>query len=127
LRCPYCGEEFEAERPGDSRRHGREIPRRDQEAHRGPLIANLGQVSLVIGGLSPCMIGLGGLVSIPVGLIALIWANHDLARMRSGQMDPLGKAQTELGRTYAGAGILMSLVFGIGFILAFWVERLVLW
>jgi hypothetical protein len=119
LRCPYCGEEFEAERPGDTRHLGREFSRRDQEAHRGPLIANMGQVSLVVGALSLCLFGLGAIVSIPLGAVAWILATNDLERMRTGQMDPMGKGQTELGRTYGITGIVLSAVFGL-----FWVAYL---
>jgi hypothetical protein len=110
--CPHCGEEFEPE-DGTRGRKRRPISRvrRDCEPHRGRLIAGLGNFSLIVGGLSLCLLGLGALVSVPVGVAAWLMANHDLAQMRAGAMDPRGKAQTENGRTGAIVGIVLGLLF----------------
>jgi hypothetical protein len=110
--CPYCGEELESE---DDVRHGRRLAvtrvRRDYEPHRGALILSLGNISMIVGGLSLCMFGTGALISVPLGILAWVMANRDLERMRDGRMDPLGKAQTQTGRTGGIAGIFLSLVF----------------
>jgi hypothetical protein len=110
--CPHCGEEFEPEDEARGRKR-RLITRvrRDCEPHRGRLIAGLGNFSLIVGGLSLCLFGVGALVSVPVGVAAWVMANHDLAQMRAGAMDPRGKAQTENGRTGAIVGVVLSLLF----------------
>jgi hypothetical protein len=114
--CPHCNEPFESEE-----RFGERSTwfRRDGEAHRGTLIATLGNISLITGGLALCAGGLGALVAIPVGLIALVMANHDLRLMREGLMDPLGRAQTETGRVGAAVGIVIGLFFGFVGLLLF--------
>ena len=112
LSCPYCGEELEPEDEGARwRRRQAEFVRRDYEPHRGSLIISLGNVSMILGGLSLCMLGFGAAVSIPVGVLAWLMANRDLELMRQGRMDPRGKAQTETGRTGAIAGIILGMIF----------------
>ena len=116
LSCPLCGEELE---PEDDilrgRRRAAELVRRDFEPHRGPLIVSLGNVSMIIGGLSLCLFGAGAVVSVPVGVLAWAMANRDLERMRDGRMDPRGKAQTQSGRAGAIAGVLLGLIFAAFF------------
>ncbi len=112
LRCPYCGEELEAEDENQrARRRSAESIRRDYERHRGSLILSLGNVSMIVGGLSLCTFGVGAFISVPVGILALLMANRDLERMREGRMDPSGKARTETGRTGAVAGIILGVIF----------------
>jgi hypothetical protein len=112
VRCHYCGEEFEPEiGPDPDRASPDPWFRRDGETHRGRTIAVLGNVCLVLGGLSICLFGLGGLVSVPLGIVTWVMANHDLARMRAGTMDRFGKDQTETGRTGAILGIVLGLIF----------------
>lgn len=110
LRCPFCGEELE---PEDDARWQRmaELVRRDYEPHRGALIVSLGNVSMIVGGLSLCLFGFGAFVSVPLGILAWLMANRDLKLMREGRMDPRGKAQTETGRTGAIAGIVLGSIF----------------
>jgi hypothetical protein len=110
--CRHCGEELEPEDEGRARHH-RLINRvrRDCEPHRGRLIAGLGNFSMIVGGLSLCLAGLGAIVSVPVGVAAWVMANHDLDQMRKGAMDPRGKTQTENGRTGAIVGIVLGLLF----------------
>ncbi len=112
LSCPYCGEELEPEDEGARwRRRQAELVRRDYEPHRGNLIVSLGNVSMILGGLSLCMLGFGATVSVPLGVLAWVMANRDLELMRQGRMDPRGKAQTETGRTGAIAGIILGMIF----------------
>lgn len=116
LTCPYCGEELEPE--DQMRRLGARV-RRDYEPHRGGLILTLGNVSMLLGGLSLCLFGMGALLSIPVGILAWTMASRDLERMREGLMDPGGKVQTETGRTGAVAGIILGGIFASFFALLY--------
>jgi hypothetical protein len=118
LRCPFCGEELE---PEDAARRWRaaDLVRRDYEPHRGALIVSLGNVSMIVGGLSVCLLGLGGLISIPLGVLAWVMANRDLEHMREGLMDPGGKKQTETGRTGGIAGIILGLIFAAFYALVY--------
>lgn len=112
LTCPHCGEELEPEDEARStRRQAIDRIRRDYEPHRGALILSLGNVSMIVGGLSLCTFGVGAAVSMPVGILVLAMANRDLERMREGRMDPRGKSQTETGRTGAIAGIILGGIF----------------
>ena len=112
LSCPFCGEELEAEDEARAaRRQAIDRIRRDLEPHRGSLILSLGNVSMIVGGLSLCTFGLGAVVSVPVGILAWLMANHDLERMREGRLDPRGKARTETGRTGAIAGVILGVIF----------------
>jgi hypothetical protein len=123
-RCPTCGEEFEPEVPGLHHpfRSAWQI-RRDSEPHRGALIANLGNASLAVGGLSLCFMGVGAVLSVPLGIVAVVLARRDLARMRSGLMDPGGRRQTEIGLNGGIAGIVLGLIFA-AFYVAVYLHRL---
>jgi hypothetical protein len=119
--CPFCGERFESfaddarpwECPGAP-------PRRDYEAHRGPLIYNLGLVSLLLGipglcGILCLPMGLSGLISAALGGVTWAMAAHDLRRMTAALMDPQGQERTRTGKYYAIAGTILgslSIVFG---------------
>lgn len=120
LVCPYCNEELEPEdgpRP-NGRRAANRI-RRDYEPHRGSLILSLGNVSMIVGGLSLCSFGFGAVVSIPLGVLAWLMANRDLERMRDGFMDPRGKAKTETGRTGAVVGVILGSIFAAFYALVY--------
>jgi len=110
LVCPFCGEELEPE-DNAQRRRNIELVRRDTAPHRGSLIVSLGNVSMIVGGLTLCTFGFGACFSIPVGILTWMMANRDLEHMRDGRMDPRGKTQTETGRTGAIAGILLGFIF----------------
>lgn len=111
--CPYCGLEFDPEVPPEvTPGLPGGPPRRDCESHRGSLISTMGNISLVVGGLSVCMCGLGAVVSIPLGIVTWALANNDLAHMSQGTMDPAGREATETGRTGAILGILLGALFG---------------
>jgi hypothetical protein len=118
-RCPHCREELEAE--NDLRRRlrlGRWV-RRDCLPHRGRLIGALGTFSMITGGLSLCLFGLGAAVALPAGVAAWVMANRDLELMRSGEMDPGGRTQTENGRTGAIVGIVLGALFAAFFAVLF--------
>ncbi len=110
-RCPACGEEFELEEDaGRWRRRVANLIRRDYEPHRGSLILSLGNLGLIVGGLSLCLFGLGAILSIPIGIVVWLMAGRDLEYMSAGRMDPAGKRETETGRTLAVVGIILGLV-----------------
>jgi hypothetical protein len=119
--CPYCGEEFETEGRG-RRYYGRHGPRRDMEGHRGAVIAGLGKASLVLGGLTLCLPIIPALVSVPLGITAWVMAINDLEGMRSGRVDPEGRAQTEDGRNHAVIGIVLACLFALGWF-CFWLAH----
>ncbi len=109
--CPHCGEELEVE---DEVNRLERLPpgvRRDTVPHRGGLIATLGNISMIAGGLSLCTLGLGAVVSVPLGVAACVMATRDLEQMRAGLMDPRGQAQTETGRTGGALGVVLGLLF----------------
>jgi hypothetical protein len=118
-RCPHCREELEPDRDYLRRlRHGPGL-RRDCLPHRGRLLAALGTFSMVVGGLSLCLLGLGSVLAIPVGIAVWIMANQDLELMRSGEMDPAGRTQTENGRVGAIVGIILGALFAAFYALMF--------
>jgi hypothetical protein len=81
--------------------------RRDIEPHRGVLILTFGILSIALN----C---LGG----PLGVAAVLMAQTDLRKMRSGQMDPAGEGLTKAGRVCGYLGIvyfLLSLLYMAGF------------
>jgi Na+/proline symporter len=96
-----------------------DLIRRDYEPHRGPLILSLGNLSMIVGGLSLCLFGAGAILSIPIGILVWLMANRDLEYMRAGRMDPAGKVQTETGRTAAVAGIVLGLIFAVFYALVY--------
>jgi hypothetical protein len=110
LVCPHCGVEFEPE-PGPDLALTPGLARRDAEPHRGALLATLGNICLVSGGLSICLCGLGVVVSLPLGIVTWMLAGADLGRMRSGAMDPSGKEATLTARTSAILGITLGVLF----------------
>jgi hypothetical protein len=81
--------------------------RRDVEPHRGTLILVLGILSLVLGGFG-----------IIFGPIAWIMGSNDLAKIRSGQMDPDGESLTNAGRI---CGMIGTIVIGLGSVLCMFV------
>jgi hypothetical protein len=108
--CPHCGTEFE---PEEEDQEEPEFPfRRDCEPHRGGLLLLLGNTSLILGALSLCLCGLGGLGSIPLGGMVCWLATRDLNRMEKGLVDPRGRRVTRDARTAAIVGIVLSLFFG---------------
>jgi hypothetical protein len=115
--CPGCGLYLEPDRSA-ARWSGHR--RRDQEPHRGPLIAALGKASLLVG---VCTCGVALPITLGLGVPAWVMANHDLELMRTGQIDPDGREPTENGRAAALAGIFLALAFGACFAFALWTSR----
>lgn len=118
--CPYCGEELEPEdKPHPAWQRAADLIRRQYQSHRGPLILSLGNLSMFVGGLSLCTFGLGAVISVPLGILAWLMANHDLKHMREGRMDARGKALTETGRTAAAVGVILGMIFAIFYALVY--------
>jgi hypothetical protein len=112
--CPYCGEEFvdePAERTGAERLVA---SRRDAMPHRGRVLVNLGNVSLALGLLAFCTAGLSGVISVPLGAVIWVLANADLQAMKAGELDSRGWPETEAARTAAASGVVLGVVFLIG-------------
>jgi hypothetical protein len=115
--CPFCEEEFEDDR--DLRRQHRRRagpPPRDTEPHRGPVIVNLGNISMTLGILSMCG-GLTAVAGLPVGIVGWVMANGDLEAMRIGTLDTRGRNQTEAGRTNAITGVIFCTIFASAWLL----------
>jgi hypothetical protein len=70
------------------------------EPHRGSSIQTLGIFSIV---LAVCCWPVG----LVLGIVALVMANGDLARMQSGSMDRSGESQTNTGKTCAVIGLIL--------------------
>ena len=70
---------------------------------RRPIIPHQGPIVLLYGimGIILCM---------PYGILAWIWAHHDLKEMRAGRMDPSGETLTQVGRILAIFGVFLHLV-----------------
>jgi len=113
MRCPHCGVELETD-PGYARLRRRAPMRRDCEPHRGSLLAGMGNATLLTGGLTLCVAGLPLLVALPLGITTWVMASNDLAKMRTGEMEPEGKPQTEGARTSAITGLVLSVFFAAG-------------
>jgi predicted Zn finger-like uncharacterized protein len=74
-------------------------PRRSRSSmqpHRGTMILVLGILSLV--------------AFAPLGIVAWILGNADLAEMRAGRMDPEGEGQTNAGRI---CGMIATILMGL--------------
>jgi DNA-directed RNA polymerase subunit RPC12/RpoP len=102
--CPNCGV-----RQPRQFREGSSL-----EPHRGTAILVMGILGLVFCPLSlvvglvfwPC--GLLGLLGLPFGLIAWLWANEDLRKMNKGIMDPEGRGSTQAGKI---CGMIPTIIF----------------
>ena len=82
--------------------------RRDCEPHRGQLVLKLADAGLLLGALALCL-GFVALLALALGAAAWVLASRDLRRMRSGLMDPRGRADTARGRTRGRAGLALGL------------------
>jgi hypothetical protein len=83
--------------------------RRDCKPHRGEFLRSLGMFSMVWGILAVCTpwaAPVPWLTGIPVWIMA----SRDLAAMRAGLKDPNGRVLTLAGRSFAIAGISLSLL-----------------
>jgi hypothetical protein len=120
--CPHCDEEFEDDT--DLRRQQRRSgsPRSATQPHRGQLIANLANASLMFGVLALCG-GVTALIGLPLGIVAWVMSNGDLEAMRLGVVDSRGRKQTESARGNAVTGVIFSALFAGGwFVLWLWMR-----
>jgi predicted RNA-binding Zn-ribbon protein involved in translation (DUF1610 family) len=88
------------------------------EPHRGGMILTLGILSALFGTLSLCC-GAPALLGLGFGIPAWVMASQDIHRMRVGQMDRNGMANTQSGQSYAMVGVVLSLLCGVGYGLLF--------
>jgi hypothetical protein len=86
--CPACGVRQPTEREAPGRFEG--------EPHRGTAILVMGVLSLFV-------------FPLPFGLIAWLWANEDLRKMRNGLMDPEGRGTTQAGKICGMISTILSL------------------
>jgi predicted Zn finger-like uncharacterized protein len=97
-RCRHCGHALTEEEDFETRR-----ARRDAEPHRGAMVLVLGILSVVfaiVGSLFGLVVGpcaFLAFISIPLGIVAWILGQRDLAKMRANQMDREGEGQTRAG------------------------------
>ncbi|MCI0460621.1 MAG: hypothetical protein L0Z62_27010 [Gemmataceae bacterium] len=124
VRCPSCGQSFTASGGSAPLRTQRAAPvpepemaeddyddrprrrrRRDYaEPHRGVLILVFGILGFVVCGL--------------FGVAAWVMGNADLAKIRSGQMDPEGESMTQAGRI---CGMIATILMILSLVLVvFW-------
>jgi len=73
--------------------------RRDCDPHRGGLVLTFGILSLLV-----------PLLGLVLGILAIMFGNRDMARMREGSMDPEGQGLTQAGFI---CGIIGSVLQGI--------------
>jgi phage FluMu protein Com len=106
--CPFCGERV-------SQLDGRYA---GLAPHRAGWVLGLG-----VAGLATCMLGVCGILGVPVAAVAWVMANRDLAKMQQGLMDPRGEGMTKAGKIVAIVQICVAVVgilfyaalFGFGF------------
>lgn len=110
LACPHCGHLFD---PLDVERQMEGQLRKDGDLHRGGVIDTLGSISLALGAMAFCLFGVGTVVALATGIPAVVMANHDLHKMRTGLVDPAGRLATEHGRNKAVVGIVLGLLTGM--------------
>ena len=97
--------------PGDPRPwEGPGAVRRDCEPHRGDHLALLGTVSVVLSAAGWVFSLLLPLVGIGLGVAVVVMARRDLAKMRSGLMDPAGECAVKAARRRSVWGIVLGLL-----------------
>jgi hypothetical protein len=134
IRCKYCGEELEEnereedeiERPSRrGRRRNRGI-RRDALPHRGGIVLTLGIISVVSVAFDVllfccCMPAswVTAIVGLGTGIPAWVMGQRDLAKMRTGEMDPSGKGSTQGGWICGLIGTILSVLILVGSVIVF--------
>jgi hypothetical protein len=88
--------------------------RRDAEPHRGTLILVLGISSIVSSATAGCLMGVGGLIGLPLGIAAWVMGRRDLIKMRDQVMDDEGKELTKAGWICGIIGTIMGSVCSLG-------------
>lgn len=104
--CPLCGEPLT--RPLSQPSVRRPRFRRDSEPHRGNTVFTYGLLSLIVAGVGFLVCPFFLCVSFPLGMVAILMANHDLRAMLAGNMDPHGESQTRSGRILGIIGISLA-------------------
>jgi hypothetical protein len=84
--------------------------RRDAEPHRGTLILVLGISSIVSSATLGWLMGVGGLIGLPLGIATWVMGRRDLIKMRDGAMDDEGKELTKAGWICGIIGTIMGSV-----------------
>jgi hypothetical protein len=92
--------------------------RRDCEPHRARLIMALGGLAGLCA-LLMCLVGVTAPLAIGLGLAAWLMGRRDLARMRKGLMDPVGRWYTERGRSLGLSAAILGLLY-VAVLLLFW-------
>jgi hypothetical protein len=103
--CRVCGAELDSEEDGEYEERPFEI-RRDAEPHRGPLILTLAVISLVCFGCFP--------VGLPLGIIAWVLGQNDLAKMQKNLMDVQGQSLTQAAWICGIIGTVLGLLSLLG-------------
>jgi hypothetical protein len=93
------------ERPGAARR--------DCAPHRAQVLVGLASAALVCGVLA-FLLGVPGVIGLPLGAVAYVLAGRDLDRMQQGLLDPRGRQDTDVARQRGVVGMLVS-TLGLGF------------
>jgi hypothetical protein len=114
----------EADRPENSEgdpRPWEENPllRRDAEPHRGGRLRGVGVAALMLG-VAGLACGFPVLLALPLALAAFALAGRDLARMRTGHLDPRGERATRDAR-YLGCVALLVCAGAV----CVWIRRFV--
>lgn len=106
--CPVCGKPLNEPPPPPVPRRRR--IRRDSEPHRGNTVFLYGLLSLIVAGVGLLLCPFFLCMSFPLGMVAILMANHDLRAMQAGNMDPHGESQTRSGRILGIIGIVLAAV-----------------
>ncbi|HLJ93403.1 MAG TPA: hypothetical protein VKU02_09465 [Gemmataceae bacterium] len=91
--------------------------RRDAEPHRGTLILVLGVSSIVVSTIGGCFMGLGGLIGLPLGIIAWVLGRRDLIKMHEHMMDQDGRELTKAGWICGVIGTVLGSICSVGFLI----------
>lgn len=86
--------------------------RRDALPHRGELLRHLGNIAVGCCLLSGCLV-VPSLISFALGIAVWVMAGQDLAKMRTGMMDPQGESETVNARNAAAACVILSIPIAI--------------
>jgi hypothetical protein len=104
--------------------------RRDCEPHRGMFLNSLVTISLFFLALSLCA-GIGGVLSLILGIVVWKMASHDLAQMDQGMMDMRGEDATKIARDCAKwtviLSILLTVFWGMFWIIGTWLLEIRFW
>ena len=83
--------------------------RRDCEPHRGEFLSLLANASVVMSCIGFVSLGAAAVVGLPLGLVVMLVARHDLRQMKAGQMDLQGYELTNNAWILGCLGSLIGL------------------